>query len=309
MTYLGAIFRECDFRVLSILLPGHGTQPGDLLEVRWQEWAHEVAYGIEQLAAETEEIFLAGFSAGGALSVYHSVVDARVKGIFLFSPALSISRKAALANLHKLYSWMIPSARWLDIKPDIDIYKYESFPKNAAAQMYRLTRKVDMLLADKPVAIPVFVAASADDTTVDVSSTIRLICGGKHALNRMILYVSDSETSHAMVRIAAGCNQDHKFEFVNCVLPDQRIVSSSHAAIVLPPTDPHYGRNGDYAACAHYFPREMQNYWMCTEDPESCLLGELTRENLQRGVLRRLTYNPKFDALKAEMKLFIDALP
>ena len=137
MRYLAAFFQQNGFRVMAVLLPGHGTQPGDLLEVTWQEWAKTVAYGAYKLAEEADEIYLAGYSIGGTLSVYYGLRDNRVRGLLLFSPALGITRRAAFANLHKLYSWLIPSAKWVNIKPDLDIYKYESLTKNAAAQTYR----------------------------------------------------------------------------------------------------------------------------------------------------------------------------
>lgn len=133
MRHLADFFQQNGFRVMSVLLPGHGTQPGDLLDVTWQEWAKTVAYGAHQLAREADEIYLAGYSTGATLSVYHSLRDDRVLGLFLFSPALKVNRRAAFAKLHKLYSWLIPSAKWVGIKPDLDIYKYESFTKNAAA--------------------------------------------------------------------------------------------------------------------------------------------------------------------------------
>ncbi|MDH4285606.1 MAG: alpha/beta fold hydrolase, partial [Gallionellaceae bacterium] len=128
---LAAFFQECGFRVMVMLLPGNGTQPGDLLDVNWHEWLKAVIYGTDRLAEEADDIYLAGFSAGGALSICHGLCDSRVKGLFLFSPALRISPLAKWANMHKPYSWMIPAAKWINIRPDIDIYKYESFPKNA----------------------------------------------------------------------------------------------------------------------------------------------------------------------------------
>ncbi len=149
MRQIAALFQKQGFRVMAVLLPGHGTQPGDLLEVIWQEWAGTVAYGADRLAEEADEIYLAGLSAGATLSVYHSLRDQRVRGLFLFSPALRIASSAAWAALHKLYSWLMPSAKWVNILPDNDIYKYESFPKNAAAQM----RGVDTP-SQRPYAAP-----------------------------------------------------------------------------------------------------------------------------------------------------------
>ncbi len=309
MRHLGAFFRERGFRVMAILLPGHGTQPGDLLNVNWKEWANEVAYGVEQLSQDVDEIHLAGFSAGGALSIYQSLLDPRVKGLFLFSPALKISKKAMLAKLHQLYSWLIPSGKWLDIKPDVDIYKYESFPKNAAAQMYDLIREVNKLLNRHKPDIPVFVAASADDATVDVSATLEFIGSAGNARNRMVLYITELERNARSGELSAACRERGCIEFVNSVNAEKNIVSSSHAAIVLPPDDAHYGANGDYAACAHYYPGDMRKYSACIENPQRCLLGEVTESNLKLGLLRRLMYNPKFDELKSSMNSFIDSLP
>ena len=65
MHSLASFFQENCFRVMAILLPGHGTQPGDLLDVTWQEWANAETYGTNKLAAEADEIYLAGLSAGG----------------------------------------------------------------------------------------------------------------------------------------------------------------------------------------------------------------------------------------------------
>jgi hypothetical protein len=39
------------------------------------------------------------------------------------------------------------------------------------------------------------------------------------------------------------------------------------------------------------------------------LQGEITKANLEAGILRRLMYNPNFAALKVSMKRFIDSLP
>jgi len=302
MRNLGDFFQQRGFRVMAVLLPGHGTQPGDLLDAVWQEWARTVAYGVDRLADEVEEVYLAGFSAGGTLSVYHSLLDQRVRGLFLFSPALRISSKAALARFHKLYSWLVPSAKWLDLKPDRDIYKYESFPKNAAVQMYALTGEVKNLLRGREMDIPVFAAASADDVTVDTSATVEFIAEARHASSRLVLYTSDP--SGTLPGIPA-----EKLELVNSVVPGQRILGSSHLAMLLPADDVHYGLAGDYSNCIHYYPGDIEKYAACINNPQTDFQGELTQSNLKAGVLRRLMYNPNFLALKDSMNGFIDDLP
>lgn len=297
MRRLGDFFRAQGFLVRALLLPGHGTQPGDLLDIAWQEWARAVAWGVESLAAETDEIYLAGYSAGAALALRHGLVDARVRGLFLFSPALKISPRAAYAGLHRLYSWLLPSAAWHEIKPDSDLYKYESFPKNAALQMHALIRELGGRLPD----VPVFAAASADDVTVEVSATLDLMARVPHPASRLVLYSTTPDSPPAGFPAA-------RLELVDSRVPQQRILGSAHTAIVLPPDDPHYGEGGAYCSCAHYFPQDMERYAACHMHPEQAWQGELTPGNLQGRLLRRLTYNPHHAALEASMRRFIEGL-
>lgn len=302
MRYLAEFFRENGFRVMAVLLPGHGTQPGDLLGVTWREWAKAVAYGADRLAEEVDEVYLAGFSAGGALSVYQSLRDDRVRGLFLFSPAFEITPRAAWANLHRLYSWLISSAKWVNISPDKSLYKYESLPKNAAAQMYALTKKLKSMLQEREVNIPVFAAASQDDTTANTPATLEFMAHARHPSSKLVLYATDAENPPPGIPA-------EKLELVNSVVPEQKILSSAHTAIVLPPDDVYYGAAGDYSNSIHYYPGDMEKYDACNNRHEEVLLGEITEANLRAGTLRRLMYNPNFAALKISMKRFMDNLP
>lgn len=302
MRPLAEFFQNNGFRVMTILLPGHGTQPGDLLDVRWQEWARAVAYGTDQMAAEAEEVYLAGFSAGGTLGINQSLCDDRVRGLFLFSPALRISPLAAWANLHKLYSWLIPSAKWVGVKPDRDIYKYESFPKNAAAQMYALIRVVSAQLRKQEMRLPIFAAASLDDATVDTSATLEFMSLARHPSNKLVLYATDAAKLPPNI-------PPEKLEWVNSAVPEKKILSSSHMAIVLHPEDAHYGAAGDYANHIHYYPDDMEKYNAYSNPEAEVLLGEVTEQNLNAGLLRRLMYNPHFTELKTSMQKFIGSLP
>lgn len=302
MRHLAEFFQQNGFRVMAVLLPGHGTQPGDLLDAHWQEWAKAVAYGADRLSAEVDEIYLAGYSAGGALSVYQSLRDERVRGLFLFSPAFAISPKAAWARLHKFYSWLIPRAKWVSIMPDLDTYKYESFPKNAAAQMYALTREVKAQLLLHKLDLPVFAAASADDTTVDSTATLNFMMHMPHPSSKLVLYTTDAG------KRTRGF-PDEKLELVNSVLPRQKILSSAHTAIVLRPDDAHYGAAGNYSNCTHYYPGERAKYDACINRPNEVPQGEITEQNLEAWTMRRLMYNPHFAALEISMKRFIETLP
>lgn len=292
MRHLAAFFQRNGFRVMAVLLPGHGTQPGDLLDVRWREWAKAVAYGADCLAAEADEVYLAGLSAGAALSVLQAGHDRRVRGLFLFSPAFEITPRARWANLHRLYSWLLPQAAWVNVMQDRDPYKYESFCKAAAAQMYALTQA----LPQREVDVPVFAAASADDVTVNSDATLRFMRRAQHPCSQLLWYATER------------VGQD-KVEWVDSAVPSQRILSSAHTAIVMSPEDAHYGANGDYANCLHYYENDKTDYRACCARGAETWLGEVTERNLQRGLLRRLTYNPHYAAMESSMQKFIEGLP
>ncbi len=292
MRHLAVFFQRMGFRVMAVLLPGHGTQPGDLLEVGWQEWEKALIYGADTLAAEVDELYLGGFSAGAALSVLQSTKDERVRALFLFSPALEIDLLAKWANLHRLYSRFMPKAAWANVMQDRDLYKYESFCKNAAVQMYALTQALPRAGAK----IPVFVVASEDDATVHASATLRFMYRARHVGSRLVWYSTK--------RI-----EQQNIEWVNSALPEQRILSSAHTAIVMSPEDAHYGSNGDYANCLHYYENDKTSYHACCARGPETWLGEVNAQNLQRGVMRRLTYNPHYVAMESSMQRFIESLP
>ncbi len=291
MRYLAAFFQRNGFRVMAVLLPGHGTQPGDLLHVQWQEWAKTVAYGADCLAAEVDELYLAGFSAGAALSVHHAASDERVRGLFLFSPAFEITPRARWANLHRLYSWLLPQAAWVNVMQDRDIFKYESFCKNAAAQMHALTRA----LPQSEVKIPVFAVTSADDVTVTPDTTLRFMQRAQHLHSKLIWYATEKI-------------EQLNVEWVNSAVPEKRILSSAHTAIVIPPEDAHYGTSGAYMNCLHYYENDKAKYHVCRTDGADLWQGEVNECNLQRGVVRRLTYNPHYAAMASSMQKFIEGL-
>ena len=190
----------------------------------------------------------------------------------------------------------------MDIKPDLDIYKYESFTKNAATQTHALIRELKDQMRQHELDIPVFTAASEDDMTVKTSAIFEFIERMRHPSSKLVLYTTKPE------KFSSDILAD-RLELVNSAVPSQRILSSAHTAIVMPPEDRHYGEAGEYSNCVHYFPDEMEKYDACLKHPEQDLQGEVTKENLKAGILRRLMYNPHFAELKVSMRKFIDRLP
>ncbi|MBI3358873.1 MAG: alpha/beta hydrolase [Nitrospirae bacterium] len=298
MRALGQFFQENCFKVMAILLPGHATRPGDLLDVTWEDWIKAEAFGTDALADEVDELYLSGYSAGGTISIYQSLSDPRVKGIFLFSPAIRISSLAMAAILPKVISWAVPRAQWSEFMLDEDRYQYESFPFNAITQIHFLTKKLKTALANQAVDIPTFMAISEDDATVSTPASIAFFDSASNPANRMVFYTAKG---------AFPPKKRSQIEIVQSVFPDQHIIGSAHTAIIVPPDDPHFGKEANPMACSRYFNIAPEKYARCRDKKED-FLGEITDENLRKGVIRRLMYNPNFDTLKLSLKRFIDSL-
>lgn len=157
MHSLAALFAERGFYVLALRLPGHGTVPAGLLDVDAHDWiaAVDIAARHVQQQAGNGPYYVAGYSCGGALATLLALQALEDESltvpdrVFLFSPAIGITALAQTSNWHKLLSWAdyFEKSRWLSIEPEFDPFKYNSFTKNAGAQMWALTQIVQAELA------------------------------------------------------------------------------------------------------------------------------------------------------------------
>ena len=60
---IGKELAERGFLVRTVLLPGHGTRPGDMINVDHKDWQSLVTRQVELLKNEVDEVYLGGFSA------------------------------------------------------------------------------------------------------------------------------------------------------------------------------------------------------------------------------------------------------
>jgi alpha-beta hydrolase superfamily lysophospholipase len=99
---------------------------------------------------------LGGFSTGAALSALYAVRSLDDPGLprpdrlYLMSAAIGISPFAVMTNIVSKLSFlpMFEKSRWLDVLPEYDPYKYNSFPVNAGNQIYKLTHALNGEILD-----------------------------------------------------------------------------------------------------------------------------------------------------------------
>jgi alpha-beta hydrolase superfamily lysophospholipase len=143
-------YAERGFVAIGIRMPGHGTVPAGLTDVRWEAWSAATRLAVREArrrAPAPLPLHLVGFSNGGALAVKYAldaIEDpklARADRLVLFTPMIGITRFARFAGLAGLPAVLPPfaNAAWLSNLPEFNPFKYNSFPVNGARQSYRLT--------------------------------------------------------------------------------------------------------------------------------------------------------------------------
>lgn len=190
MRGLAETFFAEGYYVLALRMPGHGTLPSGLLDVRWQDW-----YGAVELAAKYAagkvgpgKPFLAvGHSTGAALVTLYSLRSLsdtslpRPEQLYLMSAAIGITPFATLTNIISGLAFIpaFEKSRWVDVIAEYDPYKYNSFPVNAANQIHKLTRVVQGTLDDLETtglleSMPrVHMYQSIVDSTVTANQVVR----------------------------------------------------------------------------------------------------------------------------------------
>ena len=157
MRRLAEVLHARGYYVLALRLPGHGTVPGALRSVVWEDWYAAVEMAARHAAARAgadRPFIAAGFSTGAALLTLYSVRALenaslpRPAELVLLSPAIGISEFAGLTGIVAGLSFIpyFEKAEWLDVLPEYDPYKYNSFPVNAASQIHRLTQELQSAL-------------------------------------------------------------------------------------------------------------------------------------------------------------------
>ena len=154
---VGRLLHERGFHVVWLRLPGHGTIPGALRDVDWEDWMAATALALRHAAdmAPGKPLYVAGYSTGAPLALLHTLRAMDDKSLamptrlLLFSPAIGVSEFAVMTNVTSLLAPVpgLGKAAWLDVMPEYDPYKYNSFPVNAGNQVYRLTRELESALA------------------------------------------------------------------------------------------------------------------------------------------------------------------
>jgi esterase/lipase len=298
MRDIGKQMQDQGMLVRSILLPGHGTVPGALLNVDYHKWVKTARQAIRTLTKEVDQIFLVGFSLGAIIAFYETIYDkTKIAGIISFAPAIRIRTRLDFAtNFFRLIGKCIKRTAWMNIEEEINYVKYRSIPFNAAYQVYRLTRKIKKSPQKKRLDCPLFFVVSHDDQIVSSDASLKFFTSHKNPLSQMIYYAN-----HPIVM------RDERIIVRNSSYPEMNILNFSHICLPIIASNPHYGVNGDYSRASHVN-TDKQTIFCELNKPQTKFYSLLYRLKLIKRPRQRLTFNPDFEFMTKKIIEFISSI-
>lgn len=238
---IGPALAAQGFVVRTVLLPGHGTRPADMLNVSVDDWRQVVREQSTILAQEVDALYIGGFSTGGNLALEYAMQHPEVQGVLLFSPALKSSTGYDfLAPALSLFrDWLRPPG---EIFPQQIATRYLRVPTNGFAQFWHTSAAVQALLKKQPYDKPVLLVLSEHDSVLDTRWILNQFDAHfTHPNSRVIWYGSPPPAlaQHSRVLVRAD------------YLPKERISQFSHMSVLFSPANPVYGRQGRERLCAN----------------------------------------------------------
>jgi esterase/lipase len=283
------------FLVRTVLLPGHGTRPEDLLHVDLKQWQRVVNEQTQALQREVEHVYLGGFSTGANLVLDYAYDRPQIAGLLLFSPAFRASSQ---------WGWLAPLTAWLrpwivspdEKRPMQNSVRYLNMPTNGFAQFHRSSRNAQQLLEKRFYDKPVFMVVAQHDSVLDTNYLLdKFQFRFTHPASRLIWYGEETLGMYDRQRVLV--RKDH--------LPLLRISQFSHMGLMFAPGNPLYGEQGILRICLNGQPSVATR---------ACEQGALTwysdwgyRE--EGKVHARLTFNPYFDWQVSVMATVLDEIP
>lgn len=277
---IGPALARKGFLVRTLLLPGHGTRPGDLLYVSVDAWRRVLREQAAILARDAGKLYIGGFSTGGNLALEYAMTHPDVQGVALFSPAIkSSTRYDFLAPFAALFrDWLRPPGK---VFPQQIATRYLRVPTNGFAQFYHTSAAVQRLLNEQTWNRPVVMVLAEHDSVLDTGWIVdNFDKRFTHPASRVIWYGSPRREVAGVSRVLV------KPDF----MPEARISQFSHMSVLFAPDNPYYGREGKEIICAN---------GQEESEAQRCLKGETVwysdwgyRE--EGKVHARLTWNPWF---------------
>jgi alpha-beta hydrolase superfamily lysophospholipase len=325
-------FAEAGFTTFAPRMPGHGFNVGSLPSSDAEDWMGVVELSVKAADAVRkpgQPLVIGGYSNGAVLAVMYAI-ECSERGlpcpdrILLLSPAIAISKFAWFALWHRGVSWIpyFEQFKWESIYPEVDAYKFTSFPKSPGFETLMLAADISRALSDGDLELPpTLVFQSVVDATVSTRAVLNFFVGLGGNQHEIVFYdlnryqhfsewvTKRLDDVYSFTRLAplpitvtilsnqsTGGNALEEFRLesgsTEYVIGKTQlewptaVFSLSHIAVPFPPDDQQYGEQGQ--AIGTYHPR-----------------GERNVISLSPDYFRRMRYNPFYEYQAGRIKSWL----
>ncbi len=347
MRPLARTFESRGYYALGLRMPGHGTIPSGLVTADWEDWAAAVRLGVRHIRARigsSKPLLLVGYSNGGALVVHYALAAledddlSRPDGLLLLSPMLGVTPFARLSWMMSLLAPVpyFEKSAWLDVLPEYNPFKYNSFPANAGKQTYELTTAVAEQFArlEPTGKLAAFPEVLAFQSLVDATVSTPAVVDGLFAhvrrptselvlfdINRVAGLTPFLRPSDATIvaSLFTGRQRTYRVSLVTNAAPNTLVVvekslAAGETAITEQPTGTAWPE--DIFSLSHVaipFPPDDPLYGRESDEAAPHIRigrfsarGERAVLMVPMDVLMRLSYNPFFDYMERRVVEWID---
>ena len=268
------------YLVRTVLLPGHGTTPFELLDVTAEDWQRVVYEQALSLQNDVSgDVFLGGFSTGANLVLDYAYQHPNIAGLILFSPGFKSMPFDWLAPIaSRVMPWVITPKEDTTMQTPL---RYMNVPTNGYAQYYRTSVRARKLLKKK-YNKPVFLAVAEHDSVLDTKYLLNTFVNYfTHPSSRLIWYGELPKEQKDSARILVRSDK----------LPQDKISQFSHMGLLFSPDNPLYGKNGSERICLNSMSDELT---IACEKSSDLWFSAWGYE--EKGKIHaRLTFNPYFN--------------
>ncbi len=175
---LGKYLNKNGFTVLGPMLRGHGTQPEDLENVKWQDWLEDLSKDIDNLKKDCNQIYIGGTSIGANLAILLAARRSEVKGLILMAAPYKIKLESILRIwgkfiiLFKKYNRKYYPPTFGAATTITRLISYQRYSIKSALEIGKLVESAREKLSE--IEVPCFLIQSRQDHVVSYRSMDRI---------------------------------------------------------------------------------------------------------------------------------------
>ena len=163
---MGEYLARQGLTVMGVRLAGHGTTPEEMSETGWQDWVASAREALERLDAEREQVYVAGYSLGGIITLHLASRYPIDGAVLLATPLYQTDWRQVLVPFAKHFVRYISLGGPESPDPAIraQFWSYDRAPVRCMDELLRFMRRARQELPQ--VKVPLLIMHGDLDQTV-----------------------------------------------------------------------------------------------------------------------------------------------